>query len=124
MFCGIKQKQFRLRELHVGKAQVEIRSHLGLGERANLVGSGLALGHGLLRHLAAPPARSAPVKGLIYGERDVELRGALVFKLRLGIRLSAEHQVVRAAEVGDQLAYRKSARGAIVRPTNWKDSQR
>ena len=65
---GVEQQQLGLRELHIGEAQVEIGAQLCLGESADLVDCGLALGHGLLRHLEHRLRGERLIEGLIDGQ--------------------------------------------------------
>ena len=114
MFSRVQQQKLRLRELHIRKAQVEFRADFGFGECAHLIVGCLALVHCILRHLQHSLRGERLVKGLIDSQGNVELGGALLFELGLGVRLGAQDQIVSAAEVGDQLVHRQSARGAVV----------
>ena len=58
-FLGVKQQQLGLGELHIGEAQVEIGAEICLGERADLIDGGLALGDGFLRNFDTACAVSA-----------------------------------------------------------------
>ena len=82
-FCASSTSKLCLRDLHVGEAEVERRAELLVGERADLLASGLACRNGLLRDLEHLLRGERLVEGLIDGERNVVDGGALGFELRL-----------------------------------------
>ena len=67
----IENEKLCLRYLHVGQAEVEGRSKLGLRERADLFACSLPRCDGLLRDLEYRLCGERLVKGLVNRERDV-----------------------------------------------------
>jgi hypothetical protein len=110
----VQQQQPGLGKFDVGKALVECGLELGVGESADLVRRGLAGGNGLLGNKEHGLAGERLVKRLIDGQHNVFRGRALGVQRCLGLVFRALHQVMRLAEVGDQLAHGESAGRAIV----------
>ena len=87
-FCGVENEQLRLRNLHVGKAEVERRAQFRLREGADLVAGCLARSDGLLRNLENRLRCERLVESLVDRERDVLLGGALRLELCPGVGLA------------------------------------
>src|SRR5258708_35456211 len=88
----------------------------GLAQRADGVAQRLAPLSGSLRHFDEFTRLEHVVKRSIHDEGDVRGGGCRILVFRLGLKLRTRHDVRRAAEIGDKLADRRWAAGALNSP--------
>ena len=110
----LDQQKLRLREIHVGKAHVQIGLEQALGHGGDLIGDELALLDGFLSHLKNRLGFQHAKVSLVDLQQHVLLRSDDAFLLRLRVQVGALDQFVGASEVGEQLSDQQAVGFAVV----------
>ena len=110
----LHKQELGLRQVYVGKTDVEAGPQFIFFQRGDLIGDELAVFHRFLGDLQYRLRLQDGVVGGVHLQQNIGPRGSDVHFLRLGVKLRAFHQFVSAAKIGDQLLDRDAVREAIV----------
>ena len=98
----------------MAKLDVETRFDFVLFELSGLIGDELTLFDCFLRHIQYRLGLQHSEVSVIDREENLRPRGNHIFLLGLCVQVRAFHQLVRTAEVGDQLVYHDAVGFALV----------